>query len=90
MFILVTTETANHLKPSETTRNQPEAIWNRPKPPRNYPKLSKTTRNFLQPTTKSLKLSTIALQHRNPRHIIAQRATNSYLVFLPLTLNIAF
>ena len=45
MFILVTTETANYLKPPETICNQPETVRNHPETARNHPKPLETTCN---------------------------------------------
>ena len=47
-FSLVTTKTANQLKPSETTGFQLETI-------QNHPKLSKTTQNYLKTSMQTFK-----------------------------------
>ena len=47
-FVVVTTKTENHTKPSETTRN--------------HPKTSKTAENFLKPTTNYPELAIISLK----------------------------
>ena len=55
---MVTTKTANHPKPPETTENHAKL----PETTRNHQKPSTTTQNFLQPTTDYSELAIISLK----------------------------